>query len=80
MPTLAEQGFHLMTEEQQIVFLKARQADAPQPGKLVMKVRRDETGREIREFSGDKSAWMDPFKGKMWRQIRINKETKGVPF
>lgn len=79
MTTLAEAGFHLMTEDQQIAFLKAREADAPKPGTLVMKVRHDDTGREIREFVGDKSAWVNQFKSPAFRMIKINKHARG-PF
>lgn len=48
---------------------------APKPGVLQEKVIVcPETGRKSREFSGDKSVWMNQFKGPMFRQIRINKE------
>jgi hypothetical protein len=37
-----------------------------------MFVRKDETGREIREFKGSKSVWMDAYKSAPMLQVQIN--------
>lgn len=65
-----------MTEAQQLRFLEERERNKPlpgQPGPLVMTTRYDQTGRAIYEFKGPKT-WMNPYKSRMWLQVRINKD------
>jgi hypothetical protein len=44
------------------------------PGKLEYHVERDDTGREIRTWTGPKSAWMNDFKAPVYYQIKIDKD------
>jgi hypothetical protein len=80
--TLAEAGFHLMTVEQQLQFLKNRERHEARvkAGELIETKTKDQTGRSISTFTGPKSAWMNQFKSRAWLQVRINKETKGSAF
>ncbi|AMM14941.1 hypothetical protein AX768_13380 [Burkholderia sp. PAMC 28687] len=56
-------------------------ADSVQPGKLVERVTIcPETGRKIREFTGDKRVWMAPHMGEARLMVRINKNPAPNPY
>jgi len=50
----------------------AARADSSETGKLTLHERLDDSGRKIREWTGDKSAWMNEFKAPLQRMLFIN--------
>ncbi|CAG4924860.1 hypothetical protein [Paraburkholderia gardini] len=61
----------LTAEEERDIRAGKWNKPTPKAGELKMITRADSTGRVIREFRGDKSAWMDQFKSDRWLQIGI---------
>jgi hypothetical protein len=55
-----------------LAHIVAKEAGEVPAGTLKMFVRKDETGREIREFKGSKSVWMDAYKSAPLLQVKIN--------
>jgi len=77
----AEVPKHRLTEAEEAQVLAGTwrgRDNTPRPRELIETVTTDRTGRQISEFRGDKSIWMDAYKSRAHLQVRINKNPKPI--